>query len=468
MEKIFTSFVLIGVSLCLFYINRKYKKACLKRVHLEGLNAFFFDMVFDVLLFMIVTNYLFPAITHPFFGFSVLYNNAIAPSELAIVYVVEFISWIIFYQTFYTLCKKHRILNYNLTYNKTLGGIIIFILLLYIFSRLSTLGVQEGEPTQWEQRLFFIIPFVNIAGYMLAVFIVFAGVDYFPKSIWLLAIGAMLAFFLGAFLSGIRGAVVNPIVWAAYVVYKLRPSKVRRNYYILFGFVLVVFTLVQPIFMGFRAINSENINVVDKIEMAQRIAGSKSLQNSDARYRISNIFEELDYRYGAQGTYTVGFYRLVEREGYVGLNCIINSFYTFMPSVLYGGKKPVSTSSDGTAEGMGMYKCVNAIDGSNNMCGFFTSGHAYWEFGVFGIIIFSIIPAFFDYWCIRIFRRLDIIGVPLYTVIFMKSFTELKMWVSLIVVEFAQFILPVFILIFIYNALYHKSKNNKFKTAYNS
>ena len=226
--------------------------------------------------------------------------------------------------------------------------------------------------------------------------------------------------------------------------------------------VLIGFTLIQPIFMGFRVMNSENISLEDKIEIAANIATDHSLQNTDNRYEAKNLLKEMDYRYGAQGTYTVGFYRLVDKEGYVGLNCIVNSFYTFMPSVLVGKDKPVSTSSDGTQYGMGMYKCVNAIDGSQNMCGFFSSGHAYWELGFFGIIIFSIIPAVFDFWCVSLFRRMDILGIPLYTAIFMKSFVEIKMWVSLIVVEFAQIILPLILLIFIYRKFY-KSRRQKLK-----
>lgn len=332
-------------------------------------------------------------------------------------------------------------------------------MILYLFSRLTTLGVQEDEPTVWEQRLFFIIPFVNLAGYMLAIFIVIVGKRYFSKFIWYLALFATGAYFMGAFLGGIRGFIVTPIVWAIYIAFKFLPKTERRRYYFVFGIALLLFLVIQPIFMGFREINKVNISLADKISMAQDIAANPSMQNTDNRYLLSNVFKELDYRYGAQGTYTVGFYRLVDKEGYVGLNCITNSFYTFIPSVLYGGDKPVSTSSDGTMDGMGMYKCVYAVNGSNNMCGFFTSGHAYWELGILGVILFSIIPALFDFWCIKLFQKLDIIGVALYTSILGKAFGEIKMWVSLIVVEFAQIILPMVLISWLYLYLKKKSKN---------
>lgn len=459
MEKFLSSILLLLCSFLLIQMNRKYKKMCLRKVRLNGLNAFFFDMMFDVTLYVFLTNYLFPVCTHIIYGFSVIEQENVTPLELTMVYMIETVSWWLFYHTFYLLCKRNTVfLSYKIESNKSLELIAAFLLVLYFVSRMTTLGVQENEPTVWEQRLFFIIPFVNLAGYMLAIFITFAGNKYFSNWLWMIAVAATGAFFIGAFLGGIRGAIVTPIVWAAYVIYKLRPAKVRKKFYVAFAIVLFGFSLIQPIFMGFRVMNSENISLEERIDMAKTIAENRSMQNTDSRYEAKNLLREMDYRYGAQGTYTVGFYRLVEREGYVGLNCILNSFYTFMPSILYSEKKPVSTSSDGTMEGMGMYKCVNAINGSQNMCGFFTSGHAYWELGFLGVILFSIIPAFFDFWCIKLFRRLDIVGVPLYTAIFMKGFTQYKMWVSLIVLELAQIVLPVLFLIWLYRFMYTRNR----------
>lgn len=461
MEKILSSIILFICSILLIYMNRRYKRMCLKKVHLKGKNAFFFNMMYDVTLYVFITNYLFPICTHIIYNYSIVEYNNVTLSELTLMYIIELVSWWIFYQTFYSLCKRNtKYMSYRMVNSRSLEIIATVILIIYFFYRIATLGVQEDEPNEWEQRLFFILPFINLAGYMLAIFITFAGRRYFSPFLWYMAVAATGAFLLGAFLGGIRGAIVNPIVWACYVVYQLRPTEERGKYFLVFAIILVGFTLIQPIFMGFRVMNNESTSLEDKIEMAQSIADNRSLQNTDRRYEAKNLLEELDYRYGAQGIYTVGFYRLVDKNGYVGANCIMNSFYTFLPSVLYSGKKAVSTSSDGTVEGMGMYKCVNAIDGSDNMCGFFTSGHAYWEFGLVGIILFSIIPAIFDFWCIRLFRRLDIIGIPLYTSIFMKGFTQYKMWVSLIVLEFAQIILPVFLLIWIYN-MFKTSQNRK-------
>lgn len=462
MEKLFASILLLMCSVLLIHMNRRYRRMCLKKVHLKGLEAFFLDVIFDSTLYVYFTNYLFPTITHIIFNYSVIEEEGVTPLELTVVYMVETFSWWLFYHVFYRQCATNKkALSYRMVSGKVLNLIAIFLLGLYIVSRMSTLGQSEEEPSEWEQRLFFIIPFVNVAGYMLAIFIVFAGRQYFSKFVWGMALAAMGAYLLGACLGGIRGAIVTPIVWAAYVVYKLRPARLRKKYYIAFGTALLIFALIQPIFMGFRAMAHMNLTLEEKIEMANKIASTKSHQNTESKYEANNLLNEMDYRYGAQGTYTVGFYRLVEREGYVGLNCIKNSFFTFIPSVLYGGEKPVSTSSDGTMEGMGMYKCVNAINGSNNMCEFFTSGHAYWELGILGVILFSIIPALFDFWCIRLFRKLDILGLPLYTVFFMRAYNTFKMWVSFIVVGFAQVVLPVLLLIWFYSF----TKNSKKRRA---
>lgn len=88
-------------------------------------------------------------------------------------------------------------MSYKLQNNKVLEKIAIIILVVYFLLRISTLGMQEDEPNEWEQRLFFILPFINLVGYMLAIFIVFAGRRHFSSFLWYVALVAMGAFFLG-------------------------------------------------------------------------------------------------------------------------------------------------------------------------------------------------------------------------------------------------------------------------------
>ena len=64
---------------------------------LTGLEAFFFDMIFDVSLYMFLINYLFPAITHVIYNYSVLEQDNVEPFELAVVYVLETFSWVVFF-----------------------------------------------------------------------------------------------------------------------------------------------------------------------------------------------------------------------------------------------------------------------------------------------------------------------------------------------------------------------------------
>jgi hypothetical protein len=382
-------------------------------------------------------------------GFEGVIKETVQPLELAVVFIVETFSWMIFYHTFYNYCKRNKYqIDYSVSHNKATDILCAIILLIYIAVRVSSLGASEDEPSAWEQRLFFIIPYVRYCGFVLAFFIVFSGRRFWGQYVWYLAIIAAVLYLVGAMLSGIRGTIVQVVVWSAYVVYLFKGKRQRVSYYCCFVLVLFCFSLVQQTFMGFRQIDND-LSLEDKIEYAKLISSRRSLK-AEKRYSFENTFYEIDSRYGAQSTYAVGFYRLVKKEGYVGLNCIMNSFYTFVPSVIYGNDKPVSTSSDGTESGMGMYKCMNAVNGSSSMTGFFTSAHAYWELGIFGVILFSIIPAMFAYHSIRLFRKLDIIGLSMYISLFAKGFFEIKLWVSLIVMQFAQVILPVLLLTILY------------------
>lgn len=462
MEKFLCSLVILFCSLFLIKINRSYKKKCINVLCLQNTDSHFFRFLFDLILYTYLANYLLPSILHIVFNYEVILDENVQPLELAVVFLVETFSWIVFYVTFYNRCKNTRHnLGFTTKANNATDIICIIIFLIYIFVSFTNYSHNDDEPSIWEQRFFFIIPFVQLVGYFLAIFVIFSDKNLFAKKVRILAFVSLFAYLIWAILSGIRGNIANVIMWTAYVIYLFKDKNVRRKYYCILSGILLLFVLSQQLFMGFRAVD-KNDSLSEQIMSAVRLSNNSYLYKND-RYNLENILHEADYRFGAQSTYSVGFYRLVDKEGHVGLNCILNSFYSFIPSAIYGSKKPISTSSDGTKEGMGMFKCQNAINGSSSMSGFFSSAHAYWELGMIGVLLFSIIPALYIFFCIKLFRKLDFIGLPLFTAVVAKSWLNAKMWVSLIVLEYAQIILPVILLIILYRFFNRPLKSSRIR-----
>ena len=184
---------------------------------------------------------------------------------------------------------------------------------------------------------------------------------------------------------------------------------------------------------------------------------AEKLSRMEASNNFSRIFDEVDFRFGAMTTYGVGYLRLVEQGKSAGLNPILNSLYAPIPRSFFENK-PVACSYDGTKEGQGMYMATYAASANVNygMTEPATGAHAYWELGIIGIIILSIIPALYVMACMSSFRGFGILAIPLFMVIFKLEYLEPKLWVSCIILQLVQVNIPAFFLKKINNILEKK------------
>ena len=164
-----------------------------------------------------------------------------------------------------------------------------------------------------------------------------------------------------------------------------------------------------------------------------------------------SLLKEVDYRFGSLTRYSVGFFRMVDREYTAGLTPILNSAYSPIPR-RFMPDKPVPCSVDGDIYGMGMYKTTGEITGNPYMmCEFSTAAHAYWELNIFGVILFSIIPAIYVFLSIRFFRKFDLLGPCFFMAVFKPwGYNDPKIWVSEIVLQLSQVIFVSWLLICIY------------------
>lgn len=163
----------------------------------------------------------------------------------------------------------------------------------------------------------------------------------------------------------------------------------------------------------------------------------------------NSTFDEIEFRFGAASMFASGFYRFTDREGYVLFEPIKNSLYTFLPRQLFGDNKPFPSSFDGTEYGMGMYTCYREIDFfSYSMTDFYVSGHYFWEFGIFGVLLFSTLAAVYNILIIIISSKYYYyIGAVLLVLSFKPFWILPKLWISEIISMIPILILPFIILI---------------------
>ena len=80
-----------------------------------------------------------------------------------------------------------------------------------------------------------------------------------------------------------------------------------------------------------------------------------------------------------------------------------------------------------------------------SMCESATASQAYWELDLFGVVLFSILPAIYVYFSIILFSTYGLIAFPLFYCIFKWEYLEPKLWISAIVLQIFQINFPAYI-----------------------
>ena len=335
------------------------------------------------------------------------------------------------------------------TSSRTSNLFAFSVLLLFIFftiTRISAIGSAKGPSDE----LWMIRPLMTTVGSVMCFYILPMGKKYWNIPIIFLALLTTVIYLITAFYDGVRSTIFWPMLWLLFCTFYFNKDKItsKRGYKRLgiWGFsgvaVLGVLAVLQG---GMTATRSS-----DAIDIAVKISEINSQKDNGSR----PFFKEIDFRFGAPTHYSVGFFRMFDKGESAGLKPVINSLYAPIPRK-FMPDKPVPCSVDGELYGMGMYKTYNEISpGYANMTDFSTAAHTYWELGLFGIIFFSIIPAIYVFYSIKLFRKFDLLGPCFFLAIFKPwGYNEPKIWVSEIVLQLSQVILVSLVLLFVYKKL---------------
>lgn len=99
---------------------------------------------------------------------------------------------------------------------------------------------------------------------------------------------------------------------------------------------------------------------------------------------------------------------------------------------------------DGTRLTIGMHAIQGEIRGNPYcMCGFFTGLHAYWELGPLGLALFSMLAGMYIRVLAFTSRHLGIAALPVLELFFKPWWMEPKPWMSEIIIQIVQYVLPL-------------------------
>ena len=146
---------------------------------------------------------------------------------------------------------------------------------------------------------------------------------------------------------------------------------------------------------------------------------------------------------------------MYNRGDSAGINPIYNSLLGFLPRSINPDKPHPSTAYGDDIYSQGMYLIWREVHGYHtvSMCEFSTGSHFYWELGLFGVFLFSAFSAIYIGITTLFLQRFSIVSVPLTVMLFKPwGYMDPKVWVSDIVIQIYQIILP---LIFLYILLYY-------------
>lgn len=447
--------------LCVFIWLRRFRR-CLSQPVL-------FDLLVFVACYRVLSNWLVPAITRLFSDWKYERIDNINPLEVLAVYFFDFVSYMIWCLGIMLVCaicsKKFRLPNLGNGQSglearlDPLSQFFLTTIALLYFANTVASGSQ-GEaassqsaisifgPTQW-----LVGPAIAASGAVFAIYLFVLGrakVGNFP---WLVGFGVMFVTLYYSFSTGVRGMLMGPLVWMIFLIYHFR-DKVKKipllsPKYILVGFLLFVLMTTHDImvsvredgFFSDRGVNSR-INAI--LSESLRVRGS-----SGGESWLDGLLDKVDFRFGEDSRLGVSFLRMVDRGEYAGSTPILSSLKVLLPRVFFPDKG-WPCSIDGSQQGMGIYMVQSVIRyGSASMCGFFTGLHGYWEFGILGLLGFSLASGVYIAAWMRFCSRLKYLGLPMMMVGLKPWWLEPKLWVCEIIIQIFSILGPLVLLLFI-------------------
>jgi len=393
-----------------------------------------FHFIEFLLYYKVFFYLLIPAILRTFSDFQYDKELNIDYIEILSVYVIEVVSYIVWISMLYICLYKFKERKVSIYWQSIAEMTLLVILVLYFYMTyvkfIALFGIDED--TLFDTSLYILKPLIEQLGPVAAFFSSIIHLKY-RKNRYILILSVMIICMYApiTLLSGIRHLIIHPAFFTLYLLYIFNYKKAIK----ILGVFLVVFALFQGVFLEFRNLDKEN-----RLD---------AIVTSELKDTHKNLIQEIEWRYGEASRMSVALLR----RSYIGnkawFNVIKSGLYAPLPRK-YFPNKPIPGSSGEDKFSMAMYIGQVDLRGIRlNMSDFYTGVHAYWEFGLLGVLINSAVSALYISFIVIVLLSIGLIGIP-FLFLFFKPFTnnEVKIVLFNIPMQIFQFILQLLVISF--------------------
>jgi len=432
---IFVMFMLI-----ILKFGKKYASALNFSSHtLVGVIYFF--SFYKVLMY-----YFLPIILNILNNYKYIIEYNINPIVSGYLYAIETVSWLFWIIGYLTVAYLFRNKKHYYNYIKhikieTMAQISLAIIsLLFLYFRVESLiNIGNLQKNSTPVYLGIFKSLANFAGAPCAVILL---INSFKWRSLLSGLIGLLALLISLGTINTRGSLIYTIIFILITIY----YSYGKHYAIRLS---LIFPLLIGVFFYRGGLPNASIQFND-----YGIVSINTDIDINKKGRKTPL-QEIDFRFGALSRMSTKFIDMYERGDDASFNPISNSLKGFLPRSIMPNKPHPSTKDGKDIYSQGMYMVYRETIGYDTytMVEFSTGGHAYWELGWFGVVILSTISGIYIALCSHYFQKFGVLSLALIIAIIKPwGYMAPKIWVSDIVLQIYQIILPLFILILLINS----------------
>jgi len=402
------------------------------------------DLIYYFVLVKLGLYYLLPALLRGFSDYQFEREDNVLIFDLLRVYGIELASWFFWWLGLYAVLKPRKILTNSLTgtslfaknikESKILVLIISFLSLIYFIN--SIVSFQETLSPLISSIFYEVLKGLPLyIGLTLGPLVLFCSNKHFRWYYRVIGFALTLSSIL---LVESRGALIYELIYCFFITWRVYQDK--RS----FAVILSVAVIVGVMYFSFGGLVAGRIS-----QSASGDVGLVAAVDTEKKGTRSAI-EELEWRFGASTRIGTAFLTMYDRGDAAGAMPMLNSFLGFIPRSMNPSKPHPSTVRGDDFYSSGMYLIWREVHGYDtfSMVEFPTGAHFYWEFGVLGIVVLSLLSGMYIGMCARGFSRLGILAVPLLVAVFKPwGYVDPKIWLSDAIMQVYQIILPMMLLL---------------------
>lgn len=402
-------------------------------------NGFIPNVIFFFVAYKLFAYFLLPALLRVISGYQYVKEDKIQLLSLAELYALEVLSyliWLFAFTVVIRLIKKYKFpepfdpegfLNKHSRPSWNESFLMIFVCIGFILYSLSLI-FSFSNPLFTLFRSLFVY-----GGMVVSIYLLVLGCR--SKMKLHIIIGLITLLFSLSYIQS-RGAMVYGFIW---LIFLLSMYRMKRALYAGLALFIVV-AIVLVVFKGLP-----KLGFIDP----DTGAISVSLEVDDQKSAGRSLMDDIEWRFGANTRMSTSFIGMYDRGESAGINPIKHSLLGFLPRSINPEKPHPSTLDPNDIYSQGMYMIYREVHGYDtySMVEFSTAGHFYWEFGLLGILVLSIVSSCYIVCSTVFFEKLGLAGIPLVVVLFKPwGYMDPKIWISDAILQIYQVILPLLLI----------------------